>query len=221
MPCNFSTHCNQCDLRSSVARYMRNHMEETKGQKGSLTNCLEVKPAEVLLCTLPFCTRVVWSGQESRLGEMDIAIQLQYKALQCDGALVEECIPPPPLSCWNNAISKQWNDLQCSGCQIVCIDDRWWYIALHCIALHTMQCNAMHFREMLFRAMQCLSDSGGMMISGSPGLVMADVWDSSRFRQSTRPTQTQTELQRRYKVKVKAYKVQQSVQKPNSKNIVR
>ena len=38
--------------------------------------------------------------------------------------------------------------------------------------------------------MQYLSDSGAMMISGSPGLVMADVWDSNRFRQSTRPTQT-------------------------------
>ena len=64
MLCNFSAQCNQCNFRSSMARYMRKHtmMMHSGGKRpqggDSLTNCLEVRPTMRVLCTRVVCTRI-------------------------------------------------------------------------------------------------------------------------------------------------------------------
>ena len=111
----------------------------------SLTNCLEVKPPEVLLCTLPCTTRVVWSGQESRLGEMGITIQCI--AMHSSPGRRMHPPPPPPLSHAGTMQSKS-SEMICSAAVVRFCALMTGGGSMHCIALHCreMSCNAVFVR---------------------------------------------------------------------------
>ena len=103
-----------------------------------------------VLCTRILCTRVVWM-QESRLGEMGIGggRRLKNALASPPGTIMH---PPKLEQCNLKAAVQQWNDLECTGCQIVCIGDQWFgtmqWCIMHCSAekCNTFSCNAVFVR---------------------------------------------------------------------------
>ena len=203
MLCNYSLpQCNQCNFVLSTERYIRKHM-------------MKMHRAEP---PWPIVWKAnIWCSAICGLGAISVILEQQQSGIW--GTTWRECIraaAPWPIVLksdllflvqqsgtaeWYSRVVEQQQESRLGEMGIGGLVG-WW--RMH----RREQCNltqssssarvrrfSVHWLCALMTrggelcVMQCLSDSSAMMISGSPGLLMDDVWDSSRFHKSNPPNQ--------------------------------